>query len=292
MRPLVSLIVPVYNAMPYFAGFLESVAKQTWRPLECVLADDCSTDGSFEYAESCMSMLKEAGIAVKHLSLSHGGQASAVNAALKDVSGEYLTWCDADDIMLPRCIEEKALFLENHPELGMVRSDGLVIDGSTGRILSHSAKEEDRHTQDIFDAILEQTAYCYAGCYMVRMPLFFECYPEREIPVSPEGQNLQLLLPPASRTLCGFVPEVLHHYYLRPSGHSSRKRSYTEVLGRAMSFIDLSRELLRYCDCDREHYEKVIDNIREKRLQQLKYSMLIRVKEDLKKNESRNPDLS
>ena len=291
MNPLVSLIVPLYNAMPYFADFLASVAGQTWHPLECVIADDGSADGSLEYLESRLPMLAEAGIWVKILRLPHGGQAAAVNAALKEVSGEYLTWCDADDIMLPRCIEEKVRFLEEHPALGLVRSDGLVLD-ENGEILRHSAKEEDRHTQWIFDGLLKQSAYCYAGCYMVRMSLFLTCYPDRTIPLSPEGQNLQMLLPPASRTMCGFVPEVLHHYYLRPTGHSGQKRSYTETLRRTMNFIELCREILRYCDCDTEYYEKVIDGVREKRLGQLKYSMLIRAKEELKKSEGRDTHLS
>ncbi len=292
MRPLVSLLVPVYNAMPYFAGFLRCVAEQTWRPLECILADDGSTDGSAAYLASFRPELERAEVSVRVLTLPHGGQAAAINAALKSAAGEYLTWCDSDDIMLPRCIEAKTEYLLRHPELGMVRSDGLVLNGDTGEILSHSAREEDRQTRQIFDELLRQTTYCYAGCYMVRMELFDQCYPEREIPLSPEGQNLQLLLPPASRSKCGFLPEVLHHYYRRSSGHSSMKRSYTESLKRAKNFSALCREILPFCACDREHYEEEIKRIEQQRMEQLRYSLLIRAKEELKKDESRDPHLS
>ena len=292
MKPLVSLIVPVYNAMPYFEEFLKCVAKQTWRPLECILADDGSTDGSLDCLENHRTMLEEAGVSVKILSSPHKGQAAAVNAALREVKGEFLTWCDADDVMPPRSIEAKVLYLEEHPELGMVRCDGLVINGDTGEVISHSAREEDRRTQWIFDGLLDQTSYCYAGCYLIRTSLFLECYPNREIPFSPEGQNLQLLLPPASRSECGFLPEVLHYYYRRASGHSSQKRSYTETLNRARNFIDLSKEILQYCDCDREHYEKILDQIWESRMKQLRSSVLLRVREELKKNEGRDSHLS
>lgn len=292
MNESVSMIVPVYNAMPYFPMFLDSLREQTWRPLTCIFADDGSTDGSAECLSEYLPKLKEAGIEVECLSLPHGGQAAAVNAALKKVNGEFLTWCDADDRMLPRCVEAKALYLREHPEIGMVRNDGLVFDGDTQVVLSHSAKESDRRTQWIFDGLLDQTVYCYAGCYMVRTDVFWQGYPDREIPLSPEGQNLQLLLPPASRTQCGFVPEVLHHYYRRSTGHSGRVRSYTESLARAMNFIDLTERILAHCDCDREYYEQRLEELRSIRMEQLKFSLLLRAKEEIRNHESRNSDLS
>ncbi|MBQ6660508.1 MAG: glycosyltransferase family 2 protein [Lachnospiraceae bacterium] len=291
MNESVSMIVPVYNAMPYFPMFLESLCEQTWRPLECIFADDGSTDGSAEFLAEFMPKLREAGIVVKCLSLPHGGQAAAVNAALKEVHGEFLTWCDSDDRMMPRCVEAKVLYLREHPEIGMVRNDGLVFDGDTGTVLSHSAKEADRKTQWIFDGLLDQTVYCYAGCYMVRMDVFLQGYPDREIPLSPEGQNLQLLLPSASRTQCGFIPEVLHHYYRRSTGHSGRARSFTENRDRAMNFIDLTRRILDHCECDREVYEKKLEELRKTRIEQLKYSLLLRAKEEIRNHESRNSDL-
>ena len=49
MNELVSLVVPVYNALPYLKDFVKSVEDQTWRPLECIFADDGSTDGPLEY---------------------------------------------------------------------------------------------------------------------------------------------------------------------------------------------------------------------------------------------------
>jgi glycosyltransferase involved in cell wall biosynthesis len=281
MSSKVSIVGPVYDAMPYFETFLGSVAKQTWRPLEAVFAFDGPTDGSFDCFQRFLPELENAGITVQYLMLPHRGQAAAVNDALKLVTGDFLTWCDADDEMLPECIAKKADWLDRHPGTGMVRNDGYVIDGTSGKIMSRSARENDRHTQRIFDGLLDQTVYCYAGCYMVRMSLFRECYPDLEIPLSPEGQNLQLLLPPASRSECGFVDDILHYYYIRPTGHSSRKRSFSETLKRLEGFMSLSREILKHCDCDRDIYEKKIDLIREKRLAQLRYSAVIRAREEI-----------
>ncbi|MBR0140145.1 MAG: glycosyltransferase family 2 protein [Firmicutes bacterium] len=282
-RPAVSLMTPVYNAMPYLRDYLECVAAQTYRPLELILADDGSSDASVSCIEDYTPRLEEAGVRVKLLKLPHQNQSAAVNAALKEAGGVFLTWCDADDVMEPECVEKKAQFLIDHPEIGMVRNDGDVINGDTGEWMRSSAKEEDRHTQDIFHALMWETTYCYAGCYMVRMDLFDLCYPGREIPVSPAGQNLQLLLPPASRTVCGFIPEVLHHYYKRSSGHSSQKKSFAMYRERYLALSAMFRAVLPHCECDREYYEEEIKKIEKKRMDTIRESLLYWAREEVRK---------
>lgn len=254
MNPLVSLITPFYNAMPYFRDYLESVLNQTYRPLEFIAVDDGSTDGSWECLTEFVPELESAGISVRTLRTEHAGQAAAVNAALPYVAGEYITWCDADDWLSPESVEKKAKYLSRFNEYGLVRSDGLVLDGDTGSVLAHSAKPEDRHTQNIFDALFKGTAYCYAGCYMGRTSLLFEAYPDKRIPISPEGQNLQLLLPLASRSDCGFIPGVLHRYYRRSQGHSGRKLSFSRARERIENFSALRREILPHCVCEEKYY--------------------------------------
>lgn len=269
MNPLVSLVTPVFNAMPYFQDYLDCVIAQSWRPLELIAVDDGSTDSSWEYLQDMLPAMEKAEIAVRTLRREHEGQAAAVNAALPLVSGDYFTWCDADDWMKPDSIEKKTRYLMRRPELDMVRSDGIVIDGDTGRRISQSAKAADRQTQNVFDALFRGTTYCYAGCYLLRTALLFQCYPDRKIPLSPEGQNLQLLLPPASRTDCGFLPEQLHAYCIRNSGDSSKKRSFTEARARVENFFALRREILPYCVCDQKHYAAENKRILESELQLL-----------------------
>lgn len=254
MKPLVTLITPVFNAMPYFKEYLDCVLGQTWRPFELIVVDDGSMDGSWEYLIELLPDLAQAGILVHPLRIPHVGQAAAVNAALPLVSGEYFTWCDADDLLMPDSIEKKADFLMRFPDLSLVRSDGIVLDGDTGQEISHSARMEDRFTQNIFDALFHGTTYCYAGCYMVRTDLFFACYQKRRIPLSPEGQNLQLLLPPASRSDCGFLSDVLHVYCRRSGGHSSKKLSFRQACDRLENFSALRQAILPYCLCDKEYY--------------------------------------
>lgn len=254
MNPLVSLATPVYNAAPYLDAYLDSVEAQSWRPLRVIAVDDSSDDGSLDILMARRDRMAEAGIDYHVLPRPHAGQAAAICEALPLVGDGFFAWCDADDVLMPGSVERKASYLMDHPEIGMVRSDGMHILGGQA---SWIAKEWDRATQNIFDALFRGTTYVNGGYYMVRTSLFFECYPDRRIPISPEGQNLQLLLPPASRSLCGFIPEDLFHYHQRPDGHASRRRSLTEQLRRSENFARLRAEILNYCDCDRELYLEI-----------------------------------
>lgn len=281
MNPLVSLVSPVYNAMPWLESFLDCMVQQTWRPLEVILVEDGSTDASRECLLRRRGELEDAGIAVRLVLKEHAGQAAAFNAALPLVSGEFFTWCDSDDLLTPDSIEKKVLWLLAHPDVGMVRSNGIVLDADKDEVLSESTRECDRHDQDIFEDLFLGRTYCYAGCYMVRSDLFFACYPQRRIPESPEGQNLQLLLPPASRTVCGYVDEKLHTYCRRSSGHSSMKRSYRENLRRIANFTTLRLEILEYCHCDRALYAQKARETEENDRKILLYSAVQRARKEL-----------
>ena len=118
---------------------------------------------------------------------------------------------------------------------------------------------------------------------MVRVSLFRRCYPDMSIPLSSEGQNMQLLLPPASRSDCGFVPDVLHYYYCRSSGHSSRKRSFTQQLTRIKNFTSLFLRILPYCDCNQDFYRQEIQKIEQQRIEQILYSLRMNIKEKVNK---------
>lgn len=291
MNPLVTVVTPVYNAMPYLPEYLNCLKQQTWRPMSVILVDDGSTDTSAECLLREEEALKQVGLSVRIIRASHCGQAAAMNLALPFIEGEYFTWCDADDVLTPDSVEKKVRWLMEHPEIGMVRSDGIVLDADLGVVLSHSAKERDRCQKSVFEDLFMDRTYCYAGCYMVRTSLFFACYPEKKMPESPEGQNLQLLLPPASRTQCGFIAETLHTYCRRKSGHSSMQRSYQETLRRMKNFTALRLEILDYCECDRAHYEALAKELEEKNRQMLLYGAVQRARKELK-HEHRDIDIS
>ncbi|MBO7429558.1 MAG: glycosyltransferase family 2 protein [Spirochaetia bacterium] len=267
-KTLVTIMTPVYNALPYLPDYLECLKKQTWRPLECIFVDDGSIDGSAQLLQKEKSAMEETGLTVKLVFKEHGGQASAINSALPLVTGELITWCDDDDLLTPDSIEKKAQWLIDHPDYGMVRSDSTIYDMDK-KCKIGKASDQGSSAENLFDDILLDRTYCFAGCYMIRTELLFSCYPDKRIPESPEGQNLQLLLPPASRTACGHIPEELHTYRRHSKSHSRQGRSFKECMERIKNFTALRLAILDHCQCDREKYKKIAAGIEQSSIKEL-----------------------
>lgn len=92
-RPLVSVIVPVYNAEKTLSKCVESILSQTYKNFELLLIDDGSIDDSGAICEQYAS--KDNRIAVYRKV--NGGASSARNVALSHVKGEWVAFCDSDD---------------------------------------------------------------------------------------------------------------------------------------------------------------------------------------------------
>ncbi len=88
-RPLVSIIIPVYNGEKYLAEAIDSVLAQTYRPIEIIVVDDGSTDRSANIAKS----FKE----VMYHHQSNLGVSVARNVVLASARGEFIAFLDADD---------------------------------------------------------------------------------------------------------------------------------------------------------------------------------------------------
>jgi glycosyltransferase involved in cell wall biosynthesis len=95
MSPLVSIIIPTYNAAPYIEKCLRSLVAQDYSNIEIIVVDDESTDGSADIAEA-LHLDK-----VKVLRLPHGGVSRARNAGIREASGKYIIFIDGDDWVEP-----------------------------------------------------------------------------------------------------------------------------------------------------------------------------------------------
>ena len=88
---LISCIVPVFNGERYLAEALESILKQSYRPLEIIVADDGSTDGTAAVAAGYGSQ-------IRYLKQCNAGPATARNLGLSVARGDYVAFLDADDL--------------------------------------------------------------------------------------------------------------------------------------------------------------------------------------------------
>ena len=98
----VSVIIPVYNAEAYLRQCLDSVVNQTLREIEIVCVDDGSTDGSAAILEEYAAK----DVRIKIIKQGNAGVNVARKEGLKLASGEWITFCDADDWIEPDAIEK------------------------------------------------------------------------------------------------------------------------------------------------------------------------------------------
>ena len=100
-RPLISVIIPVYNVAPYLKRCLDSVAAQTWENLEVWLVDDGSTDGSLALCEA----RAEQDSRFRVLRQANAGVSAARNRGMDHAAGQYLQFVDGDDFLPPDATE-------------------------------------------------------------------------------------------------------------------------------------------------------------------------------------------
>lgn len=111
----VTVIVPVYNAKDYLEECLYTLLAQTYSNLEIILVDDGSKDGSGEICDSYS--LKDGRIIVIHQK--NAGVSAARNKALDIATGEYIMFCDSDDVVAPQWVEMQVAAQKKYPNSAM-----------------------------------------------------------------------------------------------------------------------------------------------------------------------------
>ena len=122
--PKVSIIIPVYNAEMFIAQTLDSILCQSYKNIEVILIDDCSTDNSKAAIEPFLSDNVKYYCELKN----HGGPAGPRNTGIRQSSGELIMMFDSDDIMLPEKIEKSVSCMVSNPGVGLLCTGFQSID--------------------------------------------------------------------------------------------------------------------------------------------------------------------
>jgi glycosyltransferase involved in cell wall biosynthesis len=115
-KPLVSVIVPSYNYGCFIGTTLESLQTQTLANWECLVIDDGSTDDTAEV----VARYSKADPRIKFFRQQNRRQAAARNHGLVQMSGQYVQFLDADDLIEPEKLERQVAYLENHPDVDIL----------------------------------------------------------------------------------------------------------------------------------------------------------------------------
>lgn len=119
--PLVSVVLPFYNTAEFLAEAIDSVLAQTYQAYELILVDNVSTDGSSEIAASYVG--RDPRIRLVR-NAEFVGQVANYNGAVRHMStaASYLKILQADDVMLPNCLEFMVACAEAHPSANLIAS--------------------------------------------------------------------------------------------------------------------------------------------------------------------------
>lgn len=267
---LVSIITPCYNGEHCLARMLDSVIAQTYRPIEYILVNDGSTDGTQALAESYIPKFREAGIDFKIINQENKGLAGAINAGLMCFTGDYLCWPDADDYFEPTSVEDRVKVLEDNPEYAVVSSDAYIRncdDLNSFKLLSSGLKYTNDPNQ--FEHHLNGDSIFCPGCHMARASMFLTVHPDRKIYPARRGQNWQLLLPLYYKYKWIFLNKPLYNYIVSPNSMSKDKNTLEAVLFRYNEHEDIIINTLKKIQdvqsSDMQQYILMIRNLYSKR---------------------------
>jgi glycosyltransferase involved in cell wall biosynthesis len=158
MNPLVTVVTPSYNQGQFVRETIESVLSQDYSPLEYLVIDGGSTDGTLE-------VLKSYGERLFWISEKDDGQADAVNKGWRRARGEILGWLNSDDIYLPGAVSKAVAALQDNPSVAAVYGEGYHID-KAGNVL------ERYPTEPFSRSRLAETCYiCQPTVFMRRSVL-------------------------------------------------------------------------------------------------------------------------
>ena len=136
--PKVSVVMSVYNGEKYLKASVDSVLNQTFRDFEFIIINDGSTDSTADilcgYNDGRMKIIYQANI----------GLTKSLNKGIALAKGEYIARQDADDISLSSRFAEQVKSLDSRPDIFMVISWYIIIDGDGNEIITRILPDEDK----------------------------------------------------------------------------------------------------------------------------------------------------
>jgi GT2 family glycosyltransferase len=153
-NPLVSIIVPSFQQAVFLRQAIDSILAQDYRPIEVLVLDGGSTDGSREILESY-------GARIWFRSQPDGGQSQAINEGFRRSRGEIVAWLNSDDFYYPGAVAHAVTALQSNPKAALVYGDGNLVaqDGSVMLRFPDTVPFDLWRLANLTDYILQPTVF-------------------------------------------------------------------------------------------------------------------------------------
>jgi glycosyltransferase involved in cell wall biosynthesis len=150
-QPLVSVLVPSYQAGPYLAFLVESVRAQTYQRWELLILDDGS--GDLDHPD-VQDVLDDERIRAFRWSPNRG-VSQATRFLMEEARGDFWCYPGADDLLLPQFIEKRLAVLDRHPEVSLVFGRGNQIDSAGSEIWFDSGRKTFDQMKPLEEHVIE-----------------------------------------------------------------------------------------------------------------------------------------
>ena len=129
--PMISVLMPVYNAEKYVGEAVESILNQTYSDFEFIIIDDCSTDGSYQILQSYAAKDNRIKLYRNDVNLR---LPKTLNFGISQAQGKYIVRMDADDISLPERFAKQIEFMESNPTIGVSGTYSIAFDSNNSNL--------------------------------------------------------------------------------------------------------------------------------------------------------------
>lgn len=243
LRPLVSVVIPMYNVALFLQEALDSICNQTLQNIEIICVNDGSTDETLdmviEYAQ------KEPRMAV--YSHQNSGPSVTRNAGLAQAKGKYVYFFDGDDVLDKNALSELSTLMErNNLDMALFDADVLAEDAEAGKcfVYKRSMHYNGVYTgPEMFTALKKMGEYyCCPVMYMLRTEFVrnnYLCF-HRAILHEDQPFTLQAMMK-AKRV--GHIQKPFYKRRVHADSIMTRKVSFANVHGLFFGYMDMSTAL-------------------------------------------------
>ncbi|MCA9397994.1 glycosyltransferase family 2 protein [candidate division WWE3 bacterium] len=168
--PLVSVLMPAFNAERYISESIESILGQTFKDYELIILNDASTDTTGEVAKKYAKKYPNVHY---YENTENQNIAESRNILVSKARGKYIAWQDADDISVPNRLKLQVAYLDSHPKVGIVGGFLEFFDENGKKSIRKYAEDDDSLRKTIFryspvaqpTAMIRAKALRQAGSY-------------------------------------------------------------------------------------------------------------------------------
>lgn len=170
-KPLVSIVIPLYNGSNYVAQAIDCALAQTYPNIEVIVVNDGSSDHGAG-RDICLSY----GDKIRYFEKENGGCSSALNFGIKEAKGAFISWLSHDDLYDPNKVETQIGYYEKYdlnPRTTLVSNPGRLINENADPIYRpNRVKRQRLDSREMFAYILFGIGF--HGCGLLIPKAFFE----------------------------------------------------------------------------------------------------------------------